>query len=170
MKIRCVHPRPERAEPIVDMIEESDKNGVTTFTITKADLLTDWMHWFSLADENYVGSPEVGITPDEENWTFKVLPAEEFELQVLGDKGAVPAAKISLQVDHNKGEDWGPKRFRAYANTRSDSTGQARIRFVKGKINLAIAADGYASKSIRGVQLSSEKPYPPGMRVRRRIM
>ncbi len=159
VKIRCVHPRPERAEPIVDMIEESNENGVAKFTITKADLLTDWIYWFSLADENYVGSPEVGITPDEENWTFKVLPAEEFELQVISDKRPVSDAKIYMHVDYNKGEDWDPKRFRAYANTRSDSSGRTRVRFVKDIVDIGIAANGYASRTIRGVRLSSDKPY-----------
>ncbi len=159
VKIRCIHPRPERAEPIVDMIAESDENGVAKFTITKADLLTDWIYWFSLADENYVGTPEVGITPDEENWTFKVLPAEEFELQVIGDKKPVPGAKIYMHVDYNMGEERDLKRFWAFKNTRADSKGWARIRFVKGKIDMAIAAKDYASKSIRGVQLSSDKPY-----------
>jgi len=161
VKIRCIHPRPERADPIVDMIAESDENGVATFTVTKADLLTDWIYWFSLADENYEGTLEVGITPDEENWTFKVLPAEEFKLQVADDKGTVPDAKIYLYVDHNKGKgkDWDPKIFHAHASTRSDSAGQARIRFVKDKIDIAIAAKGYASRTIRGVELSTEKPY-----------
>jgi len=143
----------------VDMIEESDENGVATFTITKADLITDWIYWFSLADENYVGTPEVGITPDEENWIFKVLPAEEFELQVISDKRPVPDAKIYMHVDYNKGENQDVKRFWAFKNIRSDSTDRARIKFVKGKIDMAIAAKGYASKSIRGVQLSSDKPY-----------
>ncbi|MBC8217646.1 MAG: redoxin domain-containing protein, partial [Planctomycetes bacterium] len=72
VKVRCLHPRPERAEPIVDMVVESDENGVAKFTITQADLLTDWMYWFSLDDKDYVGSPGVGITPDEGDWTFKV--------------------------------------------------------------------------------------------------
>jgi hypothetical protein len=78
---------------------------------------------------------------------------------VIGDNGPVPEAKISLEVDHNKGEDWNPKRFRAYANTRSDSTGRARVRFVKDIVYMGIAAKGYASKAIRGVELSSDKPY-----------
>ncbi|MCP4609201.1 MAG: hypothetical protein GY845_10860 [Planctomycetes bacterium] len=159
VKIRCVHPRPERANPIVDMVVESDDKGVAKFTITKADLITDWIYWFSLADKNYVGSPHVGITPDEEEWTFKVLPAEEFEFQVIGDNGPVPKAKISLSVDHNKGEDWDPKRFRAYTKTRSDSTGRAKMRFVKDIVYMGIAAKGYASKTISGVELSSDKPY-----------
>jgi len=51
VKVRCLHPRPERAGPIVDMVVESDENGVAEFTITQADLLTDWMYWFSLDDE-----------------------------------------------------------------------------------------------------------------------
>ncbi len=159
--IRCVHPRPERAEPIVDMIAESDENGVATFIITKADLRTDWIYWFSLEDNDYIGTPEVGITPDEENWTFKVLPAEEIELQVTADKEAVPGAKIYLYVDHNKGKgkDWDPKIFHAHASTRSDSAGQVRIKFVKDKIDIAVAAKGYASTTIRDVELSSEKPY-----------
>ena len=51
VKVRCLHPRPEQAGPIVDMVVESDENGVAEFTITQADLLTDWMYWFSLDDE-----------------------------------------------------------------------------------------------------------------------
>ncbi|UCD56595.1 MAG: hypothetical protein JSV16_12280, partial [Candidatus Hydrogenedentota bacterium] len=70
VKVRCLHPRPERAEPVVDMVVESDENGAAKFTITQADLLTDWMYWFSLDDEDYVGAPGVGITPDEGDWTF----------------------------------------------------------------------------------------------------
>jgi hypothetical protein len=159
VKVRCLHPRPERAEPVVDMVVESDENGVAEFTITQADLLTDWMYWFSLDDEDYVGSPGVGITPDEGDWTFKVLPAEEFGLQVVGDNGPVSGAKVFLQVDHNKGEKWDPKRFWAYENVLTDSAGQARVNFVKGKISMAIAAKNYASKRISNVELSSEKPY-----------
>jgi len=58
-------------------------------------------------------------------------PAEPFEVDILEkseergiketppvtesfDKKPVPEAKISLQVDYNQGEDWDPKRFRAY--------------------------------------------------------
>jgi protocatechuate 3,4-dioxygenase beta subunit len=159
VKIRCLHPQPERTDPIVDMVVESDTNGLAIFTITKADLLSDWMYWFSLADENYVGNPQVGITPDEESWTFKVLPAEELEFQVICDEKPVSEAKISLQVDHIKGEDWDPKRFRAYAKSHSDSTGRAKMRFVKDMVDIAVAAEGYASKTIRGVQLSGDKPY-----------
>jgi beta-lactamase regulating signal transducer with metallopeptidase domain/peroxiredoxin len=159
VKVRCLHPRPERAEPIVDMVVESDENGVAKFTITQADLLTDWMYWFSLEDEDYVGSPGVGITPDEGDWTFKVLPAEEFELNVIGDKKPVSGAKVHLQIDHGEGKDWDPKRFRAYENVLTDSAGQARVHFVKGKISMAIAAKDYASKMISGAELSTEKPY-----------
>jgi len=159
VKVRCLHPRPERAGPIVDMVVESDENGVAEFTITQADLLTDWMYWFSLDDEDYVGSPGVGITPDEGDWTFKVLPAEEFELNVIGDKKPISGAKVHLQIDHGEGKDWDPKRFWAYQSVQTDSAGRARVEFVKGKISMTIAAKGYASKRISGAELSSEKPY-----------
>ena len=159
VKIRCIHPRPERADPLVDMVVESDQNGEAEFAIKQADLLTDWMYWFSLADENYVGTSQVGITPDEGSYTFKVLPVEEFELQVVGDKGPVPAAKIILHVDHNKGEKWDPKIFNASTKVISDSSGRARVRFVKGSIDITAVAEAYASNTIRGIRLSSDRPY-----------
>ncbi|MHC4627479.1 MAG: carboxypeptidase regulatory-like domain-containing protein, partial [Planctomycetota bacterium] len=159
VKVRCLHPRPERAEPIVDMVVESDRDGIAEFTITQADLLTDWMYWFSLDDEDFVGAPGVGITPDEGDWTFRVLPAEEFELQVIGDKKPVSGATVHLQIDHGEGKDWDPKRFWAYEKVLTDSAGQARAKFVKGRISMAIAAKGYASKMISNVELPTEKPY-----------
>jgi hypothetical protein len=109
-----------------------------------------------LDDEDYVGSSEVGITPDEGDWTFKVLPAEEFELNVMGDKKPVSGAKVLLMVDHNKGD---PRSFRAQESVLTDSAGRARAKFVTGKIRMMIAAKDYASKAIRGVELSTEKPY-----------
>ena len=79
--------------------------------------------------------------------------------KILEVARAVPEAKISLQVDHNKDEDWNPKRFRAYTKTHSDSAGLARKRFIKDMVDIGIAAEGYASRTIRGVQLSGDKPY-----------
>ena len=51
-----------------------------------------------------------------------------------------------------------PTRFRAYGSVLTDSAGRARSNFVKGKISIAVAAKGHASKMISGAELT-DKPY-----------
>ena len=139
VKIKCVHPRSQRGTAIVDMVATSNEKGVAEFNITKADLVLDRYFWFSMADENFVGNPGVGISPidNEYTYTFKVLPAEKYQILILDENDKpIPDAKLWLYADHPEFPRLVPDMFRAIASATTNSQGLADVTYAKIETNI----------------------------------
>ncbi|MHC4205588.1 MAG: hypothetical protein ACYSTT_13125 [Planctomycetota bacterium] len=162
VKIKCVHPRSQRGAAIVDTVATSDEKGVAAFNITKADLILDRYFWFSMADENFVGHPGVGISPidNEYTYTFKVLPAEKYRILVLDKDGKpISEAKLRFFSDHSEFPRLVHGAFRAAATASTNDKGLASIKFAQIETNIMASAKGRASTFIRGVSLPKDEPY-----------
>jgi hypothetical protein len=162
VKIRCLHPRARRGKAIIDMVATSDEEGVAKFNLIQADLVLDRYFWFSLADEHFVGSPGVGISPvdNEYEWTFKVLPAAEFKFSVRDEDGKpIARAKLQLYADHPAFPRLDRDAFRAMATATTNEAGLARVKYAQVETNIVAAADGWASTFVRGASLSKDEPY-----------
>jgi len=162
VKMRCLHPRARRGEAIVDMVVTSNEKGVAEFNITQADLVLDRYFWFYLADEDFIGSPGVGISPidNEYTWTFQVLPAGEFTFLVRDEDGKpITGAKLQLHADHPAYPRLEPGTFRAIATATTSEGGLASVKFSQIETNIVASAKGWASTFIRCVSLPKDKPY-----------
>jgi hypothetical protein len=162
VKIRCLHPRARRGKAIIDMIVTSDEKGVATFNLTQADVILDRYFWFSMADEHFVGSSRVGISPvdKEYEWTFKVLPATEFKISVRDQDGKpIARARLQLYADHPTFPRLDRSVFSAFATATTDDAGLAGVKYAQVETNIVAGADGWASTFIRGVSLSEDEPY-----------
>jgi len=135
---------------------------VAEFNITQADLVLDRYFWFYLADEDFIGSPGVGISPidNEYTWTFQVLPAGEFRFLVRDEDGKpITGAKLQLHADHPAYPRLEPGTFRAIATATTSEGGLASVKFSQIETNIVASAKGWASTFIRGVSLPKDKPY-----------
>jgi hypothetical protein len=162
VKIRCLHPRTERGEAIVDMVVTSNEKGIAEFKVTEADIVLDRYFWFSMVDENFVGDPGVEISPidNEYTYTFKVLPAEKYRILVLdGDDKPIPDAKLWLIADHSEFPRFVHGIFEAAINTTTNDKGLTSVTFAQIETNIIASAKGQASIFIRGVSLPKDKPY-----------
>jgi len=162
VQVKCLHPRSERGATMVDMVVTSDQRGVAEFHVTEANIVTDRYFWFSLADDTYVGSSGGGISPveNEYEYTFRVLPSEEFRIRVVDDDDkSIPNAKLWLMADHVEFPHFEENVFEAMTVVHSDAYGMASVRFARVKTNIVASAEGYASIFLRGVSLSKEEPY-----------
>jgi len=162
VRVRCIHPRPERATPLVDTAVRSDDKGVARFSLTRADLLADRYVWFSTEDENFLGDPSAaGLSPldGEFKYTLRVLPAKRFEFIVRDEKGEpVPDAFIGvLSVGPTSGWPNEPD-IRGHGEGRSDAAGRSVIFCVEGKAEIGAVAKGYAAVHVEGVTLVPDKP------------
>jgi peroxiredoxin len=164
VKIRCLYPvkdpvkafiqhseKPNGA--IVDMLVQSDRDGVAEFRVTEGDMAKARFYWFSLADDSFVGTSAVGLSPVEGSFasTFRVLPSEEFKILVLDEKGSpVPDARLWLWAEQ--------PGFRASVyGLRSNSQGVAAVHFAAARTQVLARAKGYASTLAPPVDLSKVK-------------
>ncbi len=150
VNIRCLHPREERGEALVDVVVASDENGVAEFRVTESDLVTDRYVWFRLADDMFVPPSGVGISPidNEYEYTFELMSTEEFRLRVVNEEGdPIPDAELFLT-----GVD-------TWARGRSDERGIALVRFPDMLATVVARADGYAAKETWAGHLPKDEPY-----------
>jgi hypothetical protein len=143
VKIRCKHPRSERGENLVEMVVTSDAYGVAKFNVTQANLSLDRWFWFTMADENFVGPSGVGISPidNEYTYTFKVLPAEKFQILVLDENDEpIPNAKLWLISDHPSFPAMERDVFETMANITADANGLAEVKFADVETNIIASA------------------------------
>ncbi|MBN2181357.1 MAG: redoxin domain-containing protein [Sedimentisphaerales bacterium] len=162
VKIKCIHPRSQRGAAIVDMVATSDEKGVAEFNITKADLVLDRYFWFSMADEDYVGNPGVGISPidNEYTYTFKVLPAEKYQILVVDENDKpLSDAKLWLYSDHPEFPRLVPDMFRAAASATTNLQGLADVTFADIGVNIMAGAKDRASTLIRSEILPKDRPF-----------
>jgi len=153
VKIHCIHPRPERAEALVDTIVKSDERGIAQFSVHRADLICDRYFWFSEADDDFVGSGPVGISPvDREfEWTFKVLPVHDCRIRVINSQGVgIPQAKVWLIATDV---------FLDSSGSGSDKEGNLLVKSAQAKVSLAAVAPGYASTVVDDVELTKDSLY-----------
>jgi len=148
--IRCVHPRPERAGPLVDTVTLSNDEGIATFVVRDANLITDRYFWFGLADEEFVGRGSVGISPIDHvfDWTFKVRPAAEYRLHLVDDEGrGIAGARVWLSA---------PEFFLDTADSTSNDDGHLTVKAPQTALTMAAVAPGYASAVRENVELADD--------------
>jgi len=177
VKVKCVHPRTQQGRAIVDMVAESNDEGIAVFNVTQADIVQDRYFWFSLADENFIGNPHVGISPvnNEYTYTFRIMPAEQFQFLVLDENGKpIPGAKLWLFSDHPNFPRLERGIFRAATSATTDDKGNAGVTFAQIETNIVASAEGLASAFIRGASLPKDKPYTiklsPGCNITGRVV
>ena len=177
VKIKCLHPRAQRGAAIVDTVATSSEKGVAGFDIAQADLVSDRYFWFSIADDSFVGTPGVGISPidNEYTYTFKVLPAKKYQILIHDkDNRPIPGAKLWLYSDHPAFPRLEPDAFRAVTSATANAQGLADITFAAVETNIVASAKGQASKFIRGVSLSKDGPFvitlTPGCNITGRVV
>jgi hypothetical protein len=154
VKIRCLHPRAERGQTLVDQLAATDERGIARFGVTRADLLRDRYYWFSVVEDGFICSSKVGISPidDEYEWTFRVAPAEEFSFRVL-DEQEQPLSKAKLVL-------WvaGATTLDATTTAHTDQAGWATARFARVKTDVMAVAQNRAATLILGVDLDPDAP------------
>ena len=177
VKVKCVHPRTHQGRLIVDMIAESNDEGIAVFNVTEADIAQDRYFWFSLADGNFIGNPHVGISPvnNEYTYTFRVMPAEQFQFLVLDEHcKPIPDAKLWLFSDHPSFPRLERGVFRAVTSATTDDRGIAEVTFAQVGTNIVASAEGRASAFIRGASLLKDRPYTirlsPGCTISGRVV
>ena len=177
VKVKCVHPRTQQGRAIVDMVVDSNEQGVAVFNVTEADIAQDRYFWFSLAEGNFIGNPHVGISPvnNEYTYTFRVMPAEQFQFLVLDEHGKpVPDAKLWLFSDHPAFPRLERGVFRAVTSATTDDKGIAEVTYAQVPTNIVTSAEGRASSFIRGASLPKDKPYTirlsPGCTISGRVV
>lgn len=177
VKIKCLHPRAERGAAIVDAVATSNEKGVAEFDIAKADLVSDRYFWFSIADDSFVGTPGVGISPidNEYTYTFKVLPAEKYQILVCDkDNRPIPGAKLWIHSDHPAFPRLEPDAFRAATSATANAQGLADITFAAVETNIVASAKGQASTFIRGASLPKDRPFvitlTPGCNIKGQVV
>jgi len=177
VKVKCVHPRTQQGRAIVDMVAESNEQGVAVFNVTKADIAQDRYFWFSLAEGNYIGDPYVGISPvnNEYTYTFRIMPAEQFQFLFLDEKAKpIPNAKLWLFSDHPSFPSLERGIFRAATSATTDDKGIAEVTFAQVATNIVASAEGLASAFIRGASLPKDNPYTiklsPGCTISGRVV
>jgi len=177
VKVKCVHPRTQQGRAIVNMVVDSNEQGVAVFNVTEADIAQDRYFWFYLAEGNFIGNPHVGISPvnNEYTYTFRVMPAEQFQFLVLDEHGKpIPDAKLWLFSDHPAFPRLERGVFRAVTSATADERGIAEVTFAQVATNIVAGADGQASSFIRGASLPKDRPYTirlsPGCTISGRVV
>jgi len=177
VKVKCVHPRSQQGRAIVDMVADSNEQGVAVFNVTQADIAQDRYFWFSLADDNFIGNPYVGISPvdNQYSYTFRIMPAEQFQFLFLDEKAKpIPDAKLWLFSDHPNFPGLERGVFRAATSATTDDRGIAAVTFAQVATNIVASADGLASAFIRGASLPKDRPYTirlsPGCTISGRVV
>ncbi|MGE5609028.1 MAG: MSCRAMM family protein [Bacillota bacterium] len=158
VQVRCLHPRPQRSKPIVDLVSRTDASGVARFEATQADFLTDRHYWFLLQGDNIVhGGNRVGMSPIDRvfTYTLRALPAKPCPIHVQNEQGK-PISNASLTLFPD-----GPSANNGYdAQGRTNAQGHATISGpAQGQIGICAVAPGYASTTLRGLTLSPDQPY-----------
>jgi beta-lactamase regulating signal transducer with metallopeptidase domain len=152
VRIRCVHPRPERGRPLVELTATTDASGSAQITVTDANLLADRYVWFEVVDENVVGNGAVGISPidHEFTWTFKTIPLQQRAFQVVDPKGkGIAAAKVWLAMIN----------FPLDASPHAcDPQGRVTLKCPQARLHVGAIAPGFASTVLREVDLSGASP------------
>jgi len=157
VRIRCLHPRAERGEALIDKAAESNEEGIAEFVVTKADIVRDRYFWFSVADERYVGSAETGISPLEGDYqsVFTVYPAEGFEFRITTEDGK-PIAGGELRLT---AVGRGRSRPGPTVTAPSDAKGYTSARFADVPVEVSAASPGYAPGWFEVDVLPQERPY-----------
>ncbi|MBN2129568.1 MAG: hypothetical protein JW741_08725 [Sedimentisphaerales bacterium] len=148
--IRCVYPRPERATPVVDTVTLSNSEGMATFVVHDANLITDRYFWFSVAAENFVGRGAVGISPIDRqfDWTFKVWPAAMHKVRIVDDEGrGIAGARVWLGA---------PDVFLDTTDSTSNDDGYLAVKVPHTTLGVVAVAPGYASTVRDNVQLADD--------------
>jgi hypothetical protein len=177
VKMRCLHPRAERGEAIVDMVVTSNGKGVAEFNVLQADLILDRYFWFSPADEHFVSRARLGISPIDNvyKWTFYVLPAADFRFAVCDEDGkSIAGAKIQLLAGYPAYPGAKPGVFIAKSAGTTDEAGQVSVTFAQVETNIIASANGWASTFLRSVSLPRDEPYEitlqPGYSITGRVV
>ena len=160
VSIRCLHPRPERGAVLVDRSARSNQEGITTFTLAQADLMQDRYCWFSLADPNFAGEGDIGVSPLDGQFslTRRVLPTKRFALRVEDEGGkGIPAATLQLMADHDDFPQLDKTVFTGQVSAQTDQDGRAALAWPDIPSNIAVTAKTHASTFIRNAALSGEK-------------
>jgi len=160
VKVRCVHPRPGRAKPLVDMVVPTDANGVATFTVNSADLLADRHFWISLNGGEFLGDGLSDLSPIDRQFdaTWMVLPTRPGKLLVVNERDEpLAAATVVLELNLRAAVD-GLRSITNTCTAHTDSKGQATIDFPDEEAALYAAAKGYASTTVTKARLSADRP------------
>jgi hypothetical protein len=147
----------------VDLIAKTDENGMARFTVTDANLLTDRYVFFSVADEDFAGRGDVGISPiDREfSFAFKTLPLHRRTVRLVDPQGkGVACAKVWLCC---------PDIFPDNSDRRSDSEGRLVLKCPPGELTVAAIAPDFASATLHGVACNEDPPFVIQLNEGRRI-
>ncbi len=154
VKIKCLHPRSERGEAIVNCEVRTGQDGIASFVITKGDLILDRYYWFSISDPHFIGSSEVGISPigGQFEYSFTVIPTETYHLLVVDNNDTpIPNAQIWLDTE-NRGTHISKH---AVANAQ----GSATIDFCSSPTDIYVVSSHHASALVQSVGFVKDNPF-----------
>jgi len=163
VKIHCRHPRYEREPHIVDMTSETNIEGLAIFKVMEANLIKDPFFRFEVVDDDFISSVravDISSVDRQFDHTFKVLPAQIFQLRVVNDKGwPLEGATIGLRADNTTSSRDKASTFRGKATAVTNSKGEVDIRFADIIATITSVAPEYALRIVNGVRLSEKKSY-----------
>jgi hypothetical protein len=151
--IRCLHPRSERGQALVDTTARTDDRGIAQFVVRDANLVTDRYIWFSVIGADFAGRGPVGISPLDHEFTltFQTLPLQERTVQFVDPQGkGVAGARVWLRC---------PPVFLDTSDRRSDGDGRVVLKCPAARLTAVALAPGFASTVHYEVEFPADRPY-----------